>query len=544
MTPETDGRGWREAALVGAASAAATAALTYPLAFRLGSVGRVDQADGQFSIWNVAWVARTLIADPRHLFDANIFYPHTGTLAYSEANIGAGLVAAPIYWLTRNPYAAHNAAVLVSFVLAAAGMYYLVRYLAGDRRAAAVSALCFAFCPHIFAHLAQVQALMTLWIPFAMLAFHRLVDRPTLGRGAALGAAMAAEALWSGYYGVFVLLMVGFAAIVCAGTRRLWRDHRYWSGLAAGALVAGLIVGPFYLPFADLRSRGFTRTLEDAGHYAANWSSYAASAATAHAWLLQYLPRWSDVNFPGIVATLFGAGAVFLVRTRRDRETVAIYGGLTALSFWASFGPRAGLYSALYAAVPPFAWLRVPSRFGLVVAFGLAVLAALGIRRLLQASRHATLVGAALAIVTCAELRVPLRLPDAIPVAPVYRTLATLPPGPVIETPFYYPQVGLYQHAKYMLASTAHWMPLVNGYSDYVPSDFYEHVMTLAPFPSRDAFKILEPGRVRYAIIHLNGYNAENRHDVMKRLEEFSAHLRPLYQDDATRLYEIVSFPP
>ena len=118
------------------------------------------------------------------------------------------------------------------------------------------------------------------------------------------------------------------------------------------------------------------------------------------------------------------------------------------------------------------------------------------------------------------------------PVEPVYRTLATLPRGPVIEMPFFYPQVGLFQHTKYMLASTAHWMPMVNGYSDYIPPDFYEHVMLLAPFPSRDAFKILEPNGVRYAVFHMNGYNAENRNDVLTRLKEFEQYLRPLYVDE------------
>jgi hypothetical protein len=126
----------------------------------------------------------------------------------------------------------------------------------------------------------------------------------------------------------------------------------------------------------------------------------------------------------------------------------------------------------------------------------------------------------------------------------VYRTLATLPRGPLIETPFFYPQVGLFQHTKYMLASTAHWMPMVNGYSDYIPPDFYEHVMLLAPFPSRDAFKILEPNGVRYALLHMNGYNTENRNDVLMRLKEFERYLRPLYMDETTRLYEIVGFPP
>ena len=46
------------------------------------------------------WPARSS-SDPLHVFDANIFYPHRWTLAYSEANLGAGALAAPVYWLDR-----------------------------------------------------------------------------------------------------------------------------------------------------------------------------------------------------------------------------------------------------------------------------------------------------------------------------------------------------------------------------------------------------------------------------------------------------------
>jgi hypothetical protein len=40
------------------------------------------------------------------------------------------------------------------------------------------------------------------------------------------------------------------------------------------------------------------------------------------------------------------------------------------------------------------------------------------------------------------------------------------------------------------------------------------------------------------------GYNTENRNDVLARLKQFDRYLRPLYDDGATRLYEIVAFPP
>jgi hypothetical protein len=537
--------GGLELAAVLAVGVVLTVALTYPLAFKIGSVGRVDNGDGQFSIWNVAWVARTLVVDPLHVYDANIFYPHRWTLAYSESNLGAGVLAVPAYWITRNPYFAHNFVVLLAFLLTATGTYYLVRYLTGDRRAATVSAICFAFCPHVFGHLPHIQALMAAGLPFCMLAFHRLADRPTPGRGVVLGLVMAAQAISSGYYGVFVMLMVGFAVFVMAMTRRLWADRRYWAAIAIAAAVAILVVGPLFVPYVMLqRATGFKRSLEEATRFSANWSSYLASSAYAHAWLLPYLPHWTEVNFPGLVATVFGVAGIVLARSSREREIVFVYGGLTLLACWASFGPDARLYALLYDTVPVFVWLRVPSRLGLVVVFGLSVLAGLALTALFSRVRHQTMLGAAIAIVAAGELAVALDFRQVSPVAPAYRLLSTLPRGPLIEMPFYYRSVDFPQHVKYMLASTAHWMPLVNGYSDYVPVDFVTNVMTLAPFPSRDAFKLLESRRVRYAVFHMYGYNTENRNDVLARLKEFAPYLRPLYVDDETRLYEIVGYPP
>jgi hypothetical protein len=535
----------KELGLVLLASAILTAALTYPTAFKLGHVGRVDNGDGKLSIWNVAWVARTLVVDPRHVFDANIFYPHHDTLAYSENNLGAGALAVPAYWLTRNPYVAHNVALLLAFVLSATGMFYLVAYLTGDRRAAAVSAIGFAFCPFVFAHTAHIQLLMTAGLPFTLLAFHRAADRPGAGTGAVLGLAMAGQAICCGYYGVFVCLMVGFAVVVVGMARRLWADRRFWIAIGVAAAVAILLVTPAFLPYLTLQTgAGFRRELKDAVQYSANWSDYLASSSYAHAWMLSHLPEWSEVSFPGFVTLVFGVWGVWIARRDRRDELLALYGGLTALAFWASFGPKALLYSALYRVVPMFAWLRAPARFGLIVGFGLSVLAGVAIAAWLRRVRRPGLVTVALVIVTAGELAVPVHMPEVPPVEPVYRTLATLPRGPVIEMPFFYPEVGLFQHTKYMLASTAHWMPLVNGYSDYIPPDFYEHVMLLAPFPSRDAFKILEPDKVRYAVFHMNGYNTENRNDVLTRLKQFEPYLRPLYMDETTRLYEIVGFPP
>ena len=66
----------RELCLVVAGFSGLTLVIFYPMSAHLASLTyNPNNGDGQFSIWNVAWVARTLVVDPRHLFDANIFYP-------------------------------------------------------------------------------------------------------------------------------------------------------------------------------------------------------------------------------------------------------------------------------------------------------------------------------------------------------------------------------------------------------------------------------------------------------------------------------------
>src|SRR5262249_42077903 len=160
----------------------------------------------------------------------------------------------------------------LSFLLSACGAYYLVRYLTGDRYAASISAICFAFCPYVFARTAEIQLMLTAGLPFGLLAFHRLSDRPDGRRAVVLGAAMAGQAICCGYYGVFVTLMVAFAVVLVATWRRLWTEPRYWSAIALAALVAMLLVAPVFAPYAGLRwTTGFTRPLSESIRWSANW---------------------------------------------------------------------------------------------------------------------------------------------------------------------------------------------------------------------------------------------------------------------------------
>ncbi len=507
--------------LAGAVIVAAilTVAFTWPLAARFGSAARVDSGDGRYSIWNVAWVAHALTTSPARVFDANIFFPHQHALAFSEANLVAGALAVPAWLATANPIAASNWVVCWSFVLSAVATYLLVRRLTAHVPASAVAAVLFAFCPYVFAHLPHVQLLMTFGLPLVLLATHAFTDHPSWSRAAALGAAMALAGLACGYYGVFGGLASGVGVIwfgVAGGRARQWR---YWGLALASVAIAGLLVAPFFAPYLEIRAGGFDRALDEARTFSVGWRSYLASARIVERWMLPLIGTWREVLLPGFVT--LGLATVALAAAARPtagprlpggRSTVWFYAVLAGLSLWASLGPDAGLYRWLYDTLPVFALLRAPARFGVLVTLALAVLAGIGVAWLARAPdgsvRWRTVAAVGIAALASSTVGA-LPLFDAPPVNVVYRRLAGLPRAPLAEFPYFAGRADLSRHTRYMLMSTYHWQPLVNGYSDYIPADVREDMPKLATFPGPAAWTVLRARHVRYVVVHWNIYPDE-----------------------------------
>lgn len=537
-----------ELSAVAVGFATLTVALTYPLAFHLSTLGYKlsDVGDPQYSVWNIAWVAHSLLHHPMGVLDANIFFPHRTTLIYSEPNLVAGLLGVPVYWLTANPFATHNSVVLLSFVFSGTACYYLIRYLTHDRPASLIAAIGFAFCPFVFGHLPHIQLLMTGGIPLALLAFHRVVDRPSLWRGAMLGVAVATQALACAYYGVFVVLLLPLAAAVTAAQQRVWREARYWIAFGTAAAVAAGIVAPVLNGYMTLQHEyGFARDLNEARRYSANLVSYMTSSMYASAWIHGSNISWTDVLFPGFVALVAGGGAVRLLRFAPSpvRQYISLYAVITAVAMWLSFGPAAGLYSAAYETVPLLTFLRAPSRLGIIVTLGLSVMSAFSLAWWCRRTPRPLVWFAAIAAFAVAEHVVPIAWSPNPAIAPVYRYLATLPDGAVIEFPLF-SRTHQINRTAYMLASTVHWKPLVNSYSDMTPPDFDQLLLELADFPSAHGFGRMRHVGASYAIFHLDGYRANDVEPQLEAaLEAFAPFMTLLFRDQSTALYALSSYP-
>ena len=541
-----------------AVGAALAAILSYPTIFRPGSVARVDTDDGKFSVWNVAWVAHALIDRQDHVFDANIFYPHTGTLAYSEANLVAGALAAPVYAITRNPLAAHNVVVFTILVLAFVSMWALVRRLSGSWTGALVAATAFAFAPYVATKTAHIQLLMVWVFPLVLLAFHRFVEAPGAGRGVVLGVTLAVAALSCGYYGVFAGLAIGLAALWFAIGQASQR--RYWSGLGLAVVVSAVIVAPVLRPYLHLRAEAGARRVvnpDEARRWSANVRSYLSSPShvhesVSHRWLTRLGPEREGL-FPGVVVTVFAVLGLWITARSGSAQKwkspsspariVAFYVVLALLAVWASFGPDAGLYTLLAQSMPFMSFLRAPARFGAVAVFALVVISGFGLARLLS-GRGIWLAATLTAAVAIEVAAVPWDLHEPDPVPEAYRRLAALPRGGVVEFHFPYRSSEFFHHTRYMFDSIWHWQPLINGYSDYIPQDFRDMAIPINGFPDATSFRILREHQARYVVIHLDTYgDAEKRAILLARFPPYKDYLKPIVQTGETWLFEIVNWP-
>jgi hypothetical protein len=194
--------------------------------------------------------------------------------------------------------------------------------------------------------------------------------------------------------------------------------------------------------------------------------------------------------------------------------------------------------------IPVFSFLRAPARFGVLVVLAVSALAAIGVAWLTRERRRAGLLAAAFTIGALAELTsIPLWFEQAPPFPTAYRKLATLPRAPVAEFPFFWRRAEFPRHALYMLNSTVHFQPLVNGYSDHIPHEFREMVEQVSGFPQHHSFAVLERLGVRYVIFHLDLYGSESQVILLQWLDDFKDYLRPLWREKNVWLYEIVAFP-
>jgi hypothetical protein len=494
--------------------AAAYIAITLPFVSPIINYRHLSNAsyegDARLLIWTLAWDSHAMLSGTP-LFDANIFYPTPRALSQAEHHIGIAAFALPFYAVTANPVLTYWIVWLLAFPLNALAMHALSWRVTRDHVAAFVGGLVYAFCFFRMHHAhGHIQLLWTWALPVIPLALERWLAAPTWGRAWLVAVLFVVQALTSWYLAVFVALVAAVSVVTFLPGTHVRRGHTVQALVVVAA--AAIVIGWFAVPYVGLAPG----PVEEAASNAADLKGYFVPPEQT--WVGQWLlrntsisPRWiwgEQTIYIGLTTLLLaGVGAWRLHHLAVDRLVVAVLiAGIVALAL--SFGPSSSGVSPfdLFSAIPGIGLLRAPARFALIVMMAMATLASIGTAGL--KTRGYILRMMIVAILSAAILaesfvvNFPAGQPEPVATPRVYEHLASLSPGAVLSLPTYRGTPEAFRETDYLLFSTEHWRPIVNGFGRQEPASHGSRMDVLARFPKPAALKLMRESGIRYVVVH------------------------------------------
>jgi hypothetical protein len=491
---------WVAAAIV-ALFAALTAALTWPqAAFLRTHVPPYD--DSLLSIWRISWIAHALTS-AAPLVNANIFYPEVRTLAYTDAVLLQGLIAAPFIHFGASPVLVYNLLILGSIALSGAAMCLLASHLTASVPAGLVAGTIFAFVTFRFDHFMHLELQATVFLPLAIWFLDRAFTGGRWRDMAGFGACLVLQTLSGIYYTVFLATALAVAIPWRWLTMPAPLRARFARQLVVVGVASGVVAAPYLAIYMQNRSTVGERSDSEVRLYSATPRNYLSSDPSnfLHGGWSESLGRAERRLFPGTAALVLAALGL---RHWSSRKMTVLTIGVVGLLL--SFGLNTPFYTLLRELVFTYRGLRAPARAAVLVYIAVAVFAAFGWRAVLARRPRWTVAGTA-AVIALLSLEYLSVTPNwlVLPTSPpaVARWLSQQPRSVVVEFPL--PKAHeLYSihDGMYMYASVFHWQPMLNGYSGFYPRSYIELLEAMRAFPSDEAIAYLAAREVDFVVLH------------------------------------------
>jgi hypothetical protein len=530
--------------------------------------------DPLFNLYVLKWGAHQIRLGLPDVWNANIFYPTRGALAFSDHLLGPAAQLLLFLAVVPNAIAGYNFLFLSSYVASALAVAWVLRRSGLSWTACALAGWMYAFSSFRLSQVAHLQILLAQWIPLTLWFWDRLLARRT-AKDAALFLLFYLLNLTGGCYLAYMIHFPLLAIFLsrAAAERRDLLSVRLLRLLAPVALIAGAAVAALFLPYVRVaRAEGLSRPPEEIEQYSALPASYFSPSGEsfyfgegAQGFLTRVLGeetaglffRPESTLFAGFLPTiLFGVGAFAALRGFwKGRQGlvdpwargIALAGLLCfALSF-------ARVYVPLARIVPGLSGMRVPSRFYAFVSLGLVYFAARGVDLLLRrisgsraGPRARAALAAGLALVLAVELaprsldweRLPREeeLPDAY---------TWLRDNPSVKAIVELPLTEDSRENDYLYASTLHWKPIANGYSGYMAASYQAMVNHIPFVPHADGFALLRGMGITHIVVHAR---QPKRAQAVQRWEgRFGTgpdrQMERVYQEEGITIYRLLNRP-
>jgi len=496
--------------------------MNWPIAAHLGSHIGEDLGDPVRTAWQLAWQGHAVLHHPLHLWNANAFWPHRETFAFSDSLLGylpASLIGhGPVAALVR-----YNLLFLFAYALCFVGAYLLARELGVRRWAAVVAGAAFAYAPFRLSMNGHLHVISSGGIPLVLFLLLRGYRRGS-ARTVLAGWLVAAWQLTLGFtlglqLGYLLLVLVAIAAVVWLrrGRPRLPRPAVVATGV--GVIVVAAVVAFQARPLLQV-ARDYPNAHRAGGeiaHYSAPPKAFLSAPPEDRLWgsatasVRHTLNTPNEQNqFPGIAVVMLaivgvGAGTVYSRRLRAGIAIAVFVLAVTALGYGVLNGDLT--YRLLHHA-PGWAGVRTPGRLATLSSLGLALLAAAGVHRIAAAAsgtlrrRRARVASAAPAVIACVAAAAVLAeglgtVPNpAVPPVPAGLAAVPAPQLPLPTNPAF--------DRGYQYWSTGRFQPIVNGVATFSFTSQNKLRQAMNAFPNVRSVELLRRMGVRTVILHLD----------------------------------------
>lgn len=366
--------------------------------------------DGYLFMWNFWWTKHALFQLQNPYWTELLNHPFGTSLVFHTFPLTYDLLSIPVQLLWPGPGGlalALNAACFTSFVLSAWGAYLLAVRVTGSQAGALIAGLLFSFTPYHFLNATNLHKAAFEVLPFYVLACLRLHERPTAARAAVLAGALAVAFYTSMEFALHLAIWSALWLGTLLATRAASTAFVARLALAFGLFLA--LALPLLAAQARALAGGDGSFVEQPGDFAGRHNPALVSLVTPSR--VQRL--WGDAlrsagaaeygGDPGVrgvrsetslsfALLLLAAVALATGRRRRERWFWAV---AAAILLVLALGPHLRLtgtrdtgiplpYAVVAWVLPPLRASRDPARFEPLAVLMLSLLAAYGMRDLLD----------------------------------------------------------------------------------------------------------------------------------------------------------------
>ena len=515
--PERSLTARRESALAALGAVIVAAVMKAPALFGLGRTIPKDLADPLYQSWQLAWGAHALQTSPLSPWDANILWPLPMSFAFNDSLYGYAPLSVLFGSGATAALVRYSVVFVLAYALAAAASYLLARQLGCRPVAAGVAAGIYAFAPWHLSQDGHLNVLSNGAVPLCLALLARGHGIGVRGDGGPTRPWCALAGWVVAAWQLTMTLVVGLqltyllGALVTGATILLilgcWRP---FVGTGRALLIADLVGLVIFVAVAAALAQPYytvaaahpqvVRTVNDLNYYSPPLLGFLIAPAESTVWGALHADARAELRWPVEQAMSVGAVAVFLatygvvagVWSRWRRVSLAVSAGVLLLVAAGTAVARGRVFLLLFDYAPGWRSVRTPGRLVILVALGVALLAANGVEALCRSARRPRLTGLALIGLVLLEGHGALPAPRVPPPSPglaiASKPVLVLPSDDTLDF-------------QTMWASTDGFPLIVNGVTAFAPQVLGEMRRHSVGFPDAESVAFLRQAGVRSVVL-------------------------------------------